>query len=75
MTVLEKIDAAYKAGCRRFDGAIKGFGGCPMATDKLTGNMPTEEMIAYFNAHKIGTNLGESEFQKSIEHALHVFPK
>lgn len=75
MTVLEKIDAAYKAGCRRFDGAIKGFGGCPMATDKLTGNMPTEEMIAYFNAHKIGTNLDESEFQKSIEHALHVFPK
>lgn len=40
----EKVDAAYKAGCRRFDGAIKGFGGCPMATDKLTGNMPTESL-------------------------------
>jgi len=73
-TVLEKVDAAYKAGCRRFDGAIKGYGGCPMATDKLTGNMPTEEMIAYFNAEKIGTNLDNIEFQKSIQLALNVFP-
>lgn len=44
----EKIDAAYKAGCRRFDGAMKGFGGCPMAKDDLTGNMPTELMLTYF---------------------------
>lgn len=43
----EKIDAAYKNGCRRFDGAIKGFGGCPMAADELTGNMPTENIITY----------------------------
>ena len=74
MTVLEKVDAAYKAGCRRFDGAIKGYGGCPMATDKLTGNMPTEEMIAYFNAEKIGINLDETAFQKSMHLALNVFP-
>jgi len=45
----EKIQSAYEAGCRRFDGAIKGFGGCPMAEDDLTGNMPTENMIQYFN--------------------------
>ena len=44
----EKIDAAYNAGCRRFDGAIQGFGGCPMATDQLTGNMPTEKLLSYF---------------------------
>ncbi|MFN5025211.1 MAG: hydroxymethylglutaryl-CoA lyase [Bacteroidota bacterium] len=44
-----KVDAAYKSGCRRFDGALKGFGGCPMAADTLTGNMPTENMITYFS--------------------------
>jgi hydroxymethylglutaryl-CoA lyase len=42
----EKIDAAYHAGCRRFDGAIQGFGGCPMAKDDLTGNMPTEKLLS-----------------------------
>ncbi len=45
----EKIVAAYEAGCLRYDGAIKGFGGCPMAADKLTGNMPTEMMLSYFD--------------------------
>jgi hydroxymethylglutaryl-CoA lyase len=48
-TWFEKVDAAYKAGCRRFDGAIQGFGGCPMAKDELTGNMPTEKLLSYFN--------------------------
>jgi hydroxymethylglutaryl-CoA lyase len=43
----EKIDAAYHAGCRRYDGAIQGFGGCPMAKDDLTGNMPTEKLLSY----------------------------
>lgn len=47
-TWFEKVDSAYKAGCRRFDGALKGFGGCPMAKDDLTGNMPTEHLVAYF---------------------------
>lgn len=73
-TVLEKVDAAYKAGCRRFDGAIKGFGGCPMATDDLTGNMPTEEMISYFNSENLGINIDNTEFQKSMMMALNVFP-
>lgn len=44
----EKLDAAYRAGCRRFDGALKGIGGCPMANDELVGNMNTELMISYF---------------------------
>lgn len=73
--VVEKVQAAYQAGCRRFDGAIKGFGGCPMAKDDLTGNMPTEEMIDYFSKNNIGTNIDQNEFQKSLLMALNVFPK
>lgn len=46
-TWFEKIDAAYKSGCRRFDGAILGYGGCPMAADELVGNMPTEYLLNY----------------------------
>ena len=45
----KKIDSAFRAGCKRFDGAIQGFGGCPMAKDELTGNLPTEKLISYFN--------------------------
>ncbi|MBO2010967.1 hydroxymethylglutaryl-CoA lyase [Hymenobacter negativus] len=52
----EKVSAAYEAGCRRFDGAIGGFGGCPMAADELTGNMATENLIAYLS--EIGEPLG-----------------
>ncbi|MBK9191060.1 MAG: hydroxymethylglutaryl-CoA lyase [Crocinitomicaceae bacterium] len=74
-TVIEKVEAAYRSGCRRFDGAIKGFGGCPMAKDDLTGNMPTEEMVVYFKQNKIGTTIDESEFEKSIKLALNTFPK
>ena len=48
----EKIDSAYKAGCRRFDAAIQGYGGCPMAVDELTGNFPTEQLLTYFNQKK-----------------------
>ena len=73
-TVFEKVEAAYQAGCRRFDGAIRGFGGCPMATDDLTGNMPTEEMISYFNSENLGINIDNTEFQKSMMMALNVFP-
>lgn len=74
-TVIEKIEAAYSSGCIRFDGAIKGFGGCPMAKDDLTGNMPTEEMVVYFRKNKIGTTIDETEFEKSITLALNTFPK
>jgi len=69
----EKIDAAYKAGCLRYDGAIKGYGGCPMAKDDLTGNMPTEKMLSYFTANKIETNLSAMSFESAYNEALKVF--
>lgn len=71
----EKVDAAYQNGCRRFDGAIKGFGGCPMATDKLTGNMPTENIISYLTENKINTTINLDEFNTSILEAIKVFPQ
>ncbi|MCG8576441.1 MAG: hydroxymethylglutaryl-CoA lyase [Flavobacteriales bacterium] len=73
-TVEEKVIAAYEAGCQRFDGAIKGFGGCPMAADDLTGNMPTEQMKAYFDKKNINTNLSDHEFETAMQMALQVFP-
>ena len=67
----EKVLAAYHAGCNRYDTAIQGFGGCPMAKDDLTGNMPTEKLLSFFNEHKENTGLNalafESAFNKSIE--------
>ncbi|MEO8516849.1 MAG: hydroxymethylglutaryl-CoA lyase [Flavobacterium sp.] len=69
----EKVDAAYKAGCRRFDGAIQGFGGCPMAKDDLTGNMPTEKMLSYFTAQKAETNLSPMSFESAYNEAIKIF--
>lgn len=69
----DKVDAAYKAGCRRFDGAIKGFGGCPMAKDKLTGNMPTEKMLSYFTQHKVDTNVKMTSFEAAYNQSMQVF--
>ncbi len=69
----DKIDAAYKAGCRRFDGAIQGFGGCPMATNHLTGNMPTEKLLSYFTAQKATTNLSPMSFESAYNEASKVF--
>ncbi len=73
-TWLEKIDAAWKNGCRRFDGAIKGFGGCPMAKDDLTGNMATENIVQYFRHEKVETGLQPEAFRESVRMALKVFP-
>ena len=69
----EKIDAAYKAGCYRFDGAIQGFGGCPMAKDELTGNMPSEKMLSYFNAAKADTNIKMTSFESAYNEASKIF--
>lgn len=69
----EKIDAAYKAGCRRFDGAIQGFGGCPMAKDDLTGNMPTEKLLSYFTTKKENTNTSPMSFESAYNEATKVF--
>jgi len=71
----EKIDAAYKAGCRRFDGAIQGFGGCPMAKDELTGNMPTEKMVSYFTTEKVTSNIHTMSFESAHNEATKLFSK
>jgi hydroxymethylglutaryl-CoA lyase len=68
------VEAAYSEGCRKFDGAIKGFGGCPMAKDDLTGNMPTELMISWFEQNNIATGIDQFQFESTIAKALTVFP-
>jgi hydroxymethylglutaryl-CoA lyase len=69
----EKIEAAYESGCRRFDGAIQGFGGCPMAKDELTGNMPTEKMLSYFTAQKAETGVNWMQLEASYNKASDLF--
>ncbi|MCK8481647.1 hydroxymethylglutaryl-CoA lyase [Psychroserpens algicola] len=71
-TWFEKVDAAYKAGCMRFDGAIQGFGGCPMAKDDLTGNMPTEKILSYFTSNK-NNNLNAMSFESAYNEATKIF--
>ena len=66
----EKVDFAFQNGCRRFDSAIKGLGGCPMAMDDLTGNMPTEKLISYFSDQ---LDLNIVEFNKSLQLSEVVF--
>lgn len=69
----EKVDAAFKAGCRRFDGAVQGFGGCPMAKDELTGNMPTEKMLSYFTSLKTDTQVNWMTFEAAFNKATELF--
>ena len=69
----EKVDAAYRSGCKRFDGAIQGFGGCPMAKDELTGNMPTEKLLSYFTSKKDDTNVKMMSFEASHNEATKIF--
>ncbi|OBQ55346.1 hydroxymethylglutaryl-CoA lyase [Tamlana sp. s12] len=71
-TWFEKIDAAYKAGCTRFDGAIQGFGGCPMAKDELVGNMPTEKLLSYFTTQKRNA-LNALSFESAFNEASKIF--
>ena len=71
----ERVSAAYLAGCRRFDGAIQGFGGCPMAKDDLTGNMPTEKILSYFAAEKVNTNINSVSFENAYNEASKIFNK
>lgn len=72
-TVKEKVAAAYEGGCRRMDGAIKGFGGCPMAKDDLTGNMATEVMLSWFDDNQIDTALDMKAFEEAMNMAASVF--
>ena len=69
----EKLDAAVNAGCKRFDGALKGFGGCPMANDDLVGNMRTEWMIDLFKKKELLNDLNEDALAKSLQLASEIF--
>lgn len=74
-TTLEKIEAAWSAGCTRFDGALKGFGGCPMATDDLVGNLATETIVSFMETKGISTGLDPLAFAASLRLADKIFPK
>ncbi|MFD0796957.1 hydroxymethylglutaryl-CoA lyase [Maribacter chungangensis] len=69
----EKVAAAYNAGCRRFDGAVQGFGGCPMAKDELTGNMPTEKMLSFFTEQKAHSGVNWLVFEAAYNKASELF--
>lgn len=71
----EKVAAAYEAGCRRFDGAIRGFGGCPFAEDELVGNMPMEKLISFAAGHNLTTGLNLLAFESAYNVALDTFPR
>ncbi len=68
-----KVDAALRAGCRRFDGALKGIGGCPMANDELVGNMNTELMIPYFEEKHLLPSLNKDALNESLRIASAIF--
>lgn len=72
-TIDEKVDAAFQSGCRRMDGAIKGYGGCPMAKDDLTGNMATERMLHFFTEKGVQTGLNMEAFNESVLLSSSVF--
>lgn len=74
-TAVEKVKAAFEAGCKRFDGAIKGFGGCPMANDDLVGNLATETILGYLKEQGVNTGLNDAEFVKAMAIADEIFPK
>ena len=69
----EKIEAAYKNGCKRFDSALRGFGGCPMAADSLTGNMATEELITYLEKQGEDLKLNADQWQQAMLLSNEVF--
>ena len=69
----EKMEAAVKAGCKRFDGALKGIGGCPMADDELVGNMNTELMIPYLEEKGLLSELDENALRESLRIAGEIF--
>lgn len=74
-TALEKIEAAYRAGCKRFDGAIRGYGGCPMAKDDLVGNLATETVLFFLEQQRVDTGLDKEAFADALRLADEIFPK
>ncbi|AKD05183.1 hydroxymethylglutaryl-CoA lyase [Pontibacter korlensis] len=73
LTWEEKVKAAYQAGCRRFDGALRGYGGCPMAKDELVGNMPTENLVSFFENNGLNLNLNKAALQTAMAESGAVF--
>jgi hydroxymethylglutaryl-CoA lyase len=72
-TSFEKIQAAYQSGCERFDSALKGFGGCPMAADDLTGNIATEHVMTYLQQQGIELNLNMDKWDEAMAYSGNVF--
>ena len=72
-TAIEKVSAAYASGCRRFDGAIRGFGGCPMAKDELVGNIATEAMVSYFDGRSLDLGINRDAFNAAINASTSIF--
>lgn len=72
-TATDKVRYAYEAGCRRFDGAIRGFGGCPMAKDDLVGNIATELIVSYLDSKNLDLGINKLEFDNSIMASSAVF--
>jgi len=73
-TAKEKVEAAWKAGCRRFDGAIKGFGGCPMANDELVGNIATELIIGFLDSVNEAPNVNREALAEAMHISAEIFP-
>jgi len=69
----EKAEAAYQSGCTRFDSALKGYGGCPMAADDLTGNIATENLIGYLQSQNIDTGLNMDKLREAMEYSDRIF--
>ena len=69
----DKIDSSFNSGCNRIDGAIQGFGGCPMASDNLIGNMPTEKIISFYQEKDIETNINPLKFEAAYNYASDIF--
>lgn len=69
----EKLAAAWNSGCRRFDSALRGFGGCPMASDNLTGNIATEELISFLEAQEKLPGLNLEKWSEAIKFSSKIF--
>ncbi len=74
-SALEKIEAAYQAGCVRFDGALKGWGGCPMADDELVGNLATETILDYLQTQGVRPAIDEQALAMALSMADRIFAK
>jgi len=70
---LAKVEAAYNSGCRKFDSALKGYGGCPMAEDELTGNIATENLVSFLQSQKEALGLNNDKLQEALDYSNKVF--